>query len=208
MKKVITLVALLILVIGVQWFRLSQQGRDIRILRHAQAEAERSRVDVEKEIESATKWGEDETRSLRSEVVRLRGLLDAVRRELQDCTNRLTDNPPRLAGENASASSPVPVVLTSNDVDPNSVRVWGPDEHPNMVVHLVGKSHDEIEALRRGPADIIVNGVVVAHGRYGSGAALSNGTNIGLLWVLGSREEADVVATALGTNISNIWIAK
>ena len=92
------------------------------------------------------------------------------------------------------------LVLTSNDIDVASIRLSrpGPDGTTSLSFRLPAKSSDEIEHLRKGPGEIVVNGVVVARGAFGSARYIENGTNVGLQWVFRSKEAAEAIAAELG----------
>jgi hypothetical protein len=123
-------------------------------------------------------------------------------------TNQIDNKSLLRPSDTSGISTSSAIVLITNEIDATSVSIIGPDEHPNVFVRLVGMTSEEIESLRRGPADIVVGGITVASGLYGSAVLRQSGTNCGLMWVLKSPAEAEAVASSLGLNITNVWRLK
>jgi hypothetical protein len=205
MKKALTtLVAVLLVVIVAQWFMFSRIRHENDVLRDAKAQAGQSRAELEMATENA-RQREAEAQSLRTELASLRGEFQRLRQEL-DRTSTAGDratpehSPAQRPGAVQSeaspskVSTPSKVVITPTDIDPDSLRVFGPERGANLRVKFLGKSSDEIGAMAGiQKCDIVIDGQVA----IGAGRFVEGGTNAGLTLVFDTRAQAEAAAAAL-----------
>jgi hypothetical protein len=96
-----------------------------------------------------------------------------------------------------------PIVLTSKDVDKNSVRVITSPTNPkqNLVFHYIDKSSAEIQAIARihPRGQVMKDGVVVAETVAGGCGGYLNGTTnyVGLVLIFSNYEQAKLAEKAL-----------
>jgi hypothetical protein len=92
-----------------------------------------------------------------------------------------------------------PVLLTSGDIDPESVRVPGTNSTDVMLwLKIPGKSPDELEVITTfAGGDVLFEGQVIKRGPSRGAAWVENGTNVGIVMLYGTRAEASAVAKLL-----------
>ena len=205
MKKALTvLVAVLLMVIVVQWFAFSRVRRENQMLRDAQTQAEQARSELETAIDSA-RQRDAEAQSLRTDLAMLRGELQRLRQELDQAkkTTASTTLPPERLATSLRSGTPVPaagttpsrVVLTPKDVDLVSLRVVRLDNGAgNLHLELLGRSSEEIGAMAGiQKCEIVVEGQLAV----GAGRFTRDGTNTGLVLAFEKAEQAMAAASAL-----------
>ncbi len=97
--------------------------------------------------------------------------------------------------EQVDSPRPIPsqtLVLTTNDINADSVRVIG-----HEVTVALRIPSEEISMLRKQVREVIFAQQVIATGYYAFGLVRRDGTNVGIVLFFASRAEADAVAATL-----------